>query len=166
MKNLKDIISEKLIINKHSKVKKDIDVNFINIIDEFIKKYNFKDLLIDSKNYYIKTDHKFNKCLKEKIFDTWNKGTKEDQKIFTDEILQYCQMTFNWPENIGIDIYITTDNFSHHEMSSIKIMNTDNYTDIMGFNYKHDTLTLEIIYDDDNYNIKWILGILEYMYNN
>ena len=75
-------------------------------------------------------------------------------------------MTFNWPENIGIDIYITTDNFSHNEMSSINIMNTDNYTDIMGFNYKHDTLTLEIIYDDDNYDIKWILGILEYMYNN
>ena len=124
MKNLKQIISEKLVINKHSKVKFSIQT-----IEDVAKKYNLKEREKKSDGFYVYELPPVS--VKENFFQTLaNKSTNEKKKI-TDLIWDYVYSLPNCEYKDTQDLRFEIDhNFSGHYVQVALYDYSKGYRDI------------------------------------
>lgn len=170
MKNLKDNILEKLIINKNSKIKN----HSIKSIDKFVEKYQLKDISTTNNVRFGKYRYEFtvdndvvSEAIKFNIFDRWDSGLYQDQEKFTKEIIQFGKDNLHWSSDISIDIYISDKN-EYKYTSHLCIYETEKNIDLIKISYRFDYDRLDIIVKDDDMREEyenWMIQILEYIIN-
>ena len=167
MQNLKDIILERLIIDKTIKSKSS---KLSKSIDEFVEKYQLKDTSTPNNLRFGKYLYEFtvdndvvSEAIQSNIYDRWDLGSYKDQNKFTTEIEQFGKDNFHW-SNVGIDIYIDKDKY----ISYLCIYETNQNTNLIKMLYRSSHNQLDIILKDDDMKREyesWMIQILEYIIN-
>ena len=164
MNNIKQYIQEKLILNKTIKKNSHKLLND----EEFFLKYeldNLTDPMIDKNMLIFKANNKIGKIIKEKIFNLYNSDNKFDQQEkFTKDVENFCKTTFNWSNEIIIDIFASGEH--RGGISHITISDENEYTDLSKFIYTHQDNIMKIeCTDDDMYKEiqKWMINIIDYI---
>ena len=173
MKKINLYIQEKLVITKDTK-EKDTKNIFAKSIDEFVEKYQLKDISTTHNIRFGKYRYEFavdnnivSEAIQSNIYDRWDSGSWNKQERFTTEIIQFAKKTFNWSSDISIDIFIS-DKDAYNYTSHLCIFETNKNADLIKMQYRHDYNKLDIFVKDDDMKDEfesWMVQILEYIIN-